>query len=331
MINALDLLNEVCDRLGKPQFTTLEQTQLKAHHRKLLTMLNRVLQTIGAYNDWPLLRKEASIQTVAAIKTDSDSDEFVTATQNSTSVTIDNVTMDETYKSRAIQVTGDDYIYRILDVTSPTTLTLDRAWVNDSITATDEMTATIAMDRYALESDFGRPVDDWQAFFAPYSIEPRSPNEFREIRRRERNIRLGEPEVFTKFGLTDNQAAEMIHLHPWPPDEARIYRYEYQANHSEINSDQDKILYPLTYIGVLVDWIVALANRDYENSSKSQEALQDAIRKHNMQQANPGVTEPAIRLEPSGETRIEVREAYGDSTYDIDWGDWFTNGRKWGL
>lgn len=330
MINALDLLNEVCDRLGKPQFTTLEVTQLKSHHRKYLTLLNRVLQTVGAYNDWPLLRAEGSITTLTSLTTDADSSEFVTATQNSASITVAGQSFDETYKSRAIQVIGDEYIYRIADVTSPTTLTLDRAWVNASITVSDERSAIIAMDRYALDTDFDRPVDNWQAFFAPYNVRPVSANEFREIRRRERNIRLGEPEVYTKFGTTNNLAAEMVHFHPWPIT-ARIMRYEFQKNHPKIDSDQDKIMYPLTYLGVLIDWILALANRDYENSSKTQQVLMDSIRQHNMQQSNPGATEPALRIEPSGEIRNEIREAYGELVVDIDWGEMFTTGRKWGL
>lgn len=330
MINALDLLNEICDRQGKPQFKTLEVTQLKSHHRKYLSLLNRVLQTVGAYNDWPLLRAEGSIVTLSSLTTDVDSSEFVTATQNSTTLTVAGQSFDETFKSRAIQVLGDPYIYRIANVTSPTTLTLDRAWTSASVTVADELSAIIAMDRYTLDTDFDRPIDNWQAFFAPYNVRPVSPNEFREVRRRERNIRLGEPEIYTKFGSTDNLAAEMVHFHPWP-ETARIMRYEYQKNHPRINSDQDKILYPLTYLDVLIDWILHLANRDYENSSKTQQVLMDSIRSHNIQQSNPGATEPALRIEPSGEIRNEIREAYGEFVADIDWGEWFTTGRKHGL
>jgi hypothetical protein len=330
MINALDFLNELCDRLAKPQFETLEVSQFKAHHRKLLTLLNRVLQTVGAYNDWPLLRTEGSIVVLDSLTTDGDSSEYVTATQNSTALTVAGQSFDETYIGRAIQVNGDDYIYRIAAVTSPTGLTLDRAWVNANLVVADEKVATIAMDRYALPSDFGRPVDDWQSFFAPYNIEPRSANEFREVRRRERDIRLGEAEVYTKFGMTDNEAAEMVHFHPWP-ETARILRFEYQKNHPVIDSDQDKILYPLTYLEALLDVCLHLANRDYENSTKAQQALLDSIRSHNMQQSNPGATDPTIRIEPMGETRIQIKEAYGDTVTDIDWGDWFTTGRKHGL
>ncbi len=330
MIIALDLLNELADRLSKPQFETLETTQLKSHHRKLLRLLNRVLQTVGAYSDWPLLRAEASLGIIDSLTTDADNSEYVTATKDSTAVTVAGQSFTETFTGRAFQVVGDDYIYRIATVTSPTTLTLDRAWSNTSITVTDTKVAMIAMDRYALPTNFDRPVDNWQAFFAPYNIRPVSPNEFREIRRRERNIRLGEPEVYTKFGLTDNQAAEMVHFHPWPKT-ARILRYEYQKNHPAINSDQDQILYPLTYVETMIDWILQLANRDYENSSKTQQVLQDAIRAHNMQRSNPGATEEPIRIEPMGETRMQIQEAYGETVVDIDWGEWFVTGRKHGL
>lgn len=332
MIQALDLLNEVADRLGKPQIETLETTQPLAEHRKILRTLNTVLQQVGAYNDWPLLRDEGSIVLVASEQTDADSSEFVTATQNSDTITVAGQAFTETYTNRAIQVSGIAEIYRIKEVVSPTSVKLDRAWVQSSITVADEHTATIAMDRYALPTDFGRPVDGWQSFFAPYGIPVITPNEFyeRRLRRGTANILLTEPQVCTVYGTTENGNAQMLHFDPWP-QYARVLRFPYHKLHPVIDSDQDVILYPLTYREPLIEIILAIHNRDYEDSAKMEKVMQDSIRSHNMQQSNPGLNDAKPRLEPSGETRASVYESYRGSGADVDWGDWFDTGRIYGL
>jgi hypothetical protein len=320
MITALAFLNEFCDRVGYPQIDTIEKPKLNSEHRKSLRLLNRILKSVGSYNDWPLLRKDGEITTVAAIEGDSDSSEFVTATNGSRDVTIDNAAFDETM-----------VVYRVKTVTSPTTITLNKAWVGTSITAADELTYTLAMDRYALPDDFDRPVDSWESFFTPNEILPVEPNEFAERRRNwSGSMRLGDPEIYTLYGLTDNQAARIVHFDPYVED-ARILTFAYQQEHPEINSDQDMILYPNSYIGAFMDIMIQLADRDYENNAKMQVVLQDALRKHNMQQSNPGVTDSRPILTPANSVRRTMQFAYGLPTATIDWGDAFDNGAIFGL
>ena len=227
-------------------------------------------------------------------------------------------------------VTSDEEVFRIIAVQSPTQLKLDKIWTQDSIAVSDERTATIAMDRYALPSDFGRTVDNWQNFFAPYNILPVTPNEFKERRRVEQRMQLEDPQIYTVHGLSENGAAQVVHFHPWPKN-ARVLRFEYQKKHPTIDSDQDQILYPSTYREALIDAVLHLANRDYEDSSKMQQILVDFIRSHNMQQSNPGLHDSRICLEPSGETRSSIYASYGAPTTAIDWGDAFDTGRIFGL
>ena len=330
MINGLELLNEIADRLGKPQFTTLEKPQPISEHRKLIRLLNTVLKTLGAFNDWPLLRKEEGMTLVASLETDADSSEYVTTTQNSDVVTVAGQTFDETFMGRAFQVNADEEIFRIKAINSLTELQLDKIWTQDSLAVSDEKTVTIGMDRYALPTDFGRTVDNWQNFFAPYNIKHVTPNELREVRRTERRIRLADPEIYTVFGVTTGGHAQVVHFHPWP-ENARVLRYEYQQNHPMINSDQDNILYPLSYREALIDMVLHIANRDYEDSAKMEKVMMDAIRSHNMQQSNPGLHDSKVRLEPSGETRADIYASYGDPPMNIDWGDAFDTGRIFGL
>lgn len=328
MIIAKDLLNEVADRLGYPQITTLEVAELPAEHRKLLRLLNRVLESIGAFNDWPLLREEGTIVTVGQVQTDGDSDEYVTATQNSDTITVANYTsFDQTFIGRAVQVSGDEYVYRVKAVPANNQLQLNRAWVSASITASDEKTLDVGMDRYTLPANFDRAVDDWQGFFAPYDIKPVDPYVFRERRRDRPDMRFGDPEVFTIFGLQNSR--QIVHFDPYP-ENARLLNFEYQKRHPKIDSDNDQILYPYSYLNALMDILLQLANRDYEDSGKMEVVLRDALRSHNLQQSNPGVTASRPRIAPSNRMRRTMRTAYGWPS-NIDWGDAFDTGEIHGL
>ena len=330
MITALSFLNEVADRVGYPQITTLEVpvNNLLDEHRKLLRLLNRTLQSIGGYNDWPFLREEAQIVLLAAEVGDADTSEFVTATLDSTTVTIDNATLDETYIGRAFQVSGDEYVYRIASVTSPTQFELTRAWVNASITAATELTYCIAMDRYALPTDFSRPVDDWLNFFHPHKVRPVDALLFRQRRRENPSILAADPEVYTLSGLING--AQVVHFDPFPENK-RMLSYEYMRNHPIINSDQDMILFPSTYIGALVDAMIEIIDRDYESNAKMDKVLQDSLRRHNLQQSNPGATESFPVIQPANMVRRQLRGAYGFPSSQIDWGDAFDTGEIYGL
>jgi hypothetical protein len=329
MINALDFINELADKLSWPQIDTLSEPQPRSKQRKMLRTTNTVLRATGAYNDWPILRAEGSIVTVASILTDADSSEFVTATEDSDTITVAGQSFDDTFIGRDIQVSGDDTIYRIIDTVSPTQLQLDRAWVAASITVADERVACIAMDRYALAEDFSRPINDAHNFFAPWKIKAVPPNEFEDRRVRDRALLDDDPDIFTTYGLNAAETAQIIHLHPWPK-EKRLLRYQYQKLHPEVNSDNDKILYPWSYKDALLDICYQLCLRDYEDSAKMQQALVDMVRKHNLQQANPGITDSRPVIEPSGEVRRSVYASYGLPGRHVDWGDFFDIGGTFG-
>ncbi len=166
---ALKIINELEDRLGYPQSDTIELPELSSEQRKVIRLLNRVLTAWTGLNDWPLLRKDGEIVFIASEVSDTTAglEEYVTATEDSDVITVANATFDETYIGRAIQISGLQYVYRIIDVPSATTLQLNRAWIDTSITVADEATYCIAMDRYALPADYDRPTGRTRAFFAP--------------------------------------------------------------------------------------------------------------------------------------------------------------------
>ena len=323
-MNALTVLNELEDRLSWTQTKTLDVPPLSADTRKLLRLLNRVLQTITGIQDWPLLRKSGSITLVPDELSDTTAgvEEYVTATRNSDIITVANATFNQTYIGRAFQMAGDTVVYRIIDVTAPTTIQLHSTWVSDDTVIGDERTYIIGMDQYALPSDFDRPITDMQGFFAPYDIEPINPNHFEELRRTERGIRPGEPRKYTIYGMNDGQTSFLVHFHPYP-DEQRIIQFSYQMIHPEINSDNDKILFPNRHIAAIEEMVIQLALRDHEDDSKNQQVLSDMLRTYNQQVSNPDVTGTNLIIRKTGRIRRSIQRGFGIGGRRINWGDWF--------
>lgn len=322
MTLGLELLNEIADRLGWDQIDSIEGQVLSSEERKLVRLLNRVLQTLEGTDDWPLLRKDGALTLVASEESDTTagSEQYVTATQNSAAITVDNMTFDSSYVNRQFQVVGFPTIFRIVDVTSPTEITLDRAWTTDSITPADEYTFKIAVDQYVLPTDFDRPATSLRNFLEPYKIAAVSPNEFEEIRRDRSGIVIGDPSFYTIYGMNDGQTAWKIHFHPWPR-EARVIRFPYQMIHPTINSDNDKILFPVRYNEAIIEMVLQLAQRDYEDSEKTQQTLMQMIQAFNEQ--TPSLTDNKNVMRPSKSIRRNIRRAAAFQGVRIDYKDYF--------
>lgn len=322
MVNALEIINEINDLLGWSQLKTIEDPTVTNEQRKVMRALNRVLRTIQGVNDWALLRRDGDMVLVASELSDltSGTEQYVTATKNSKNVTVANITFDATYKQRAFQVAGDSYVYRIEDVLTPTSIVLNRAWLSDSITVSDEQTFIIASDRYALPSNFDRPTDELQSFFSPHTIKPINPNEFSERRRLDPGIITSEPEFWTIYNMNEGQTSQLVHFHPFP-ETARLLNFTYQSQHPEINSDNDKILYPQRYMEFVVQAVYQRCLDAYEDSAKADRALIEMMRQYNWQ--TPDITESLPRMRPSKQLRTSMQRAFGHGGTRINWGRHF--------
>jgi hypothetical protein len=323
MTRGLDLLNEIADRIGWRQIDSIEGQVLPNETRKLLRLLNRVLQTLEGVDDWPMLRKDGALSLVAKDESTvvEGSEQWVTATLNSTAITVANGDFTDTYKNRMFQIVGYPTIFRIVDVVSPTELTLDKPWVNESIVgATNQNTFKIGVDQYALPTDFDRPATSFQNFLSSYSIGAISPNEFDALRRQRSGIVFGDPTYYTIYGMNEGQTAWIIHFHEWP-SETRIIRYSYQMIHPKIDSDNDKILFPVRYNEAIIDTVLQLAQRDYEDSAKTQQTLLDMLQKFDEQ--SPSLTDNKSIMRPSKSIRRNVRRAAARSGVRIDYHDYF--------
>lgn len=325
MITGLALINEVEDRLGWRQTETLEGVQ-RPETRKLLRLLNRILHSMQALDDWPLLRAEGDLQLVAA--------ETGTATiaylaEGGTQVVLNGASFDDSYKTRLIKFGPDDTLYRITRIVTETTLEFNRPWVGDAVAA-DELAYTIVQDRYALPADFDRPTGGWENFFGNSTISPIGPEEFLEKRRaRGGSLIYSDPDVFTVYGLDDSETFQIIHFDPYPEND-RILYYTYQKNHPEIETDEDRVLFPKTHEGVVIEAMLHLANRDYQDDAKTQLILQDYIRGLNQAQSVGNVSHDRLRLSPNGAHRFSQWTKYRGGRR-VDWGSLFDRSDKYGL
>ncbi len=326
MITGLALMNEIEDRLSWRQTETLEGT-LRPETRKLLRMLNRVLNSMQTLDDWPLLRETADLQLVAyeqADETDGD------LTNGSNRIVLRSADFDDSYKNRVIRLNENDTLYRITRVVSQTELDLNRPWVGEDV-ANGAVSYKIAQDRYVLPMDFDRPTGGWTSFFGNTSIRPVGPERFlHQRRKRGSSMVVSDPDIFTVFGLDDSQTFQILHFDPYPQFNRVLY-YTYQKNHPVIETDEDRILFPKTHEGIVLEAILHLANRDYTDESKVQMVLQDMLRSINVAQGAGNVSQDRISFSPSGAHRRSVWARYGTAGRRIDWGQEFDRSDRYGF
>lgn len=335
MITGLGLLNEIEDRLGWRQTETIER-DLEKRTRKLLRMLNRVLKTVPAADNWPLLRTTGTLLTQAP----TDQSILVDLTNGSTTVTVSSYEaaraaaageslfeFETKHKEWAIQFGTNSPIYRIEKVVLPNEITLNRAWVGTSAaptSASDDTTQMVlAMDRYTLPEDFDRPSGSWKDFLSTYNVQPVGAEKFAEKRRsRGSNIRYGDPDIYTVYGLDPSSTYQVIHFDPWP-DQTTMMEYNYQRTHPEIEVDADRILFPASNIALVIEAVLYLAKRDYEDDVSMQEVLAEFVRQFNTIQGQSKVTDDRKLITPGMRQRgYSLRQRRGRGVR-YDYGDHF--------
>lgn len=327
MLTGLQVINEVEDRLGWKQSSTLEGSVPK-ETRKLTRLLNRVLKTLCIIEQWPMLRTEGTLITEAAI----EQSLLLNLTNGSVSVSISafdssGFTFEESHKQWAVQLGSDaSPIYRIAKVVSPTSIELNRVWLGDTVTpasASDATTAvTMAMDQYVLPEDYDRPTGDWADFLSAYNVKPKDPEDFAKERRKEgRRIVTGSPALYTVYGLDPSETYQILHLHPWP-DTQTYMEYTYQRVHPVIAQDTDRVLMTQTSMVIVVEAMITFANRDYEDDQRWQAAMMEFVSQFKAVGAQHPVTAHTKQLTPwSNRARAPLCRVGGGLR--VDYGDHF--------
>jgi hypothetical protein len=338
MITGLALINEAEDRLGWRQTTTLEDTTLRPETRKLLRLLNRVLRSLQVADDWPLLRAEGTILTLAA----ETGEALFTLVANDATVTTvartdpadDDLVFDDSYIGRAIQIGSEPTVYRIQSLNNTRSIELNRPWIGEAAAGTEEegaLTFTVAQDQYFLPKDFCRPNGTWDQFLEPYGISAVGPDEFaRERRGRGSTILTAAPERFTVYGMDAGQVYQVLHLDPFPKDQ-QILAYTYQKLHPAVENDADRILFPASHEGVVLEALLYLANRDYEDDVKLEVVLRDFVREMNAARMSAPMTEDRPQIRPSGQHRVQQRMRWGAGGLRYDYGDYFDRADVYGM
>ena len=325
MITGLDLLNEVEDRLNWRQTETLEGTQ-RPETRKLVRLLNRILNSMQSLDEWPLLRADGDLQLVARV---SATETAATLTDGSATVDLANAAFTDSYKTRLIKFGSNDTLYRIKRVVSATEIELNRPWVGDDYAAA-ELAYEIVQDRYAMPANFDRPTGGWESFFGASNITPIGPEKFLEIRRgRAGALIYDDPDVFTVYGLDDSETFQIVHFDPYPA-ENRILYYTYQKNHPKIETDEDRVLFPKSHEGIVIEAMLHLANRDYNDDAKTQMVLHDYIRTLNVAQGSGNVAQDKMSLSPNGAHRRSQWIKFRGGR-KVDWGKLFDRSDKIGF
>lgn len=329
MLTGLQIVNELEDRLGYPRSATLEG-RISVDTRKVLGLLNRVLKNMGAIEQWPMLRSEGTIITQAGLEYEM----LLERTNGSATITISaydtsGFTFDVSHKQWAIQIgTTDTPIYRISEVNSPTSVTLNRVWIGTTeipADANDDLVAVkLAMDQYVLPEDFDRPTGKWEDFLSTYDISPLGPEEFAQKRRADgRVITLDNPKYYTVYGLDPTESYQVLHLHPWPTSQT-LLQYPYQRLHPTLEHDVDHVLFPQTQLGMLMEAVIYLANRDYEDDQRMQAALMEFMQQFKAVKGANMVVQDKKAFSPwCGYRAKSVRTSRGVGGLRYDYGEFF--------
>lgn len=329
MITGLELINEVEDRLGWRQTSSLDG-DLRPDSRKLVRLLNRVLKSIQRIDDWPLLRKDEEIKTIAALQ----DTEYLAIENGSATLALGaseegTLSFTESMIGRAIQIGSEKTIYRIVSVESPHSITLNKEWIGDTIS--DTKTAyKICQDQYALPEDFDRPAKGWETFLEPYHVEAVGPDEFkRERTKRGGYMLIANPDRFTIYGYTDNNYQQVLHLDPYPEDEV-VMNYSYYCNHPEINTDNDRVLIPAAKLDAVIQGMIYLATRDYTDDTKVQLVLRDYMDSLNKAGGSPTTAEDITQLTPYKGDKYKRRNQWGRGVR-VNWGSLFDRSDRVGF
>jgi len=296
------------------------------YKRQLLRLLNRVLNSMQTLDDWPLLRVDGDMQLVAYA---SATETTGTITNGSATVELTSASFSDSDKTKVIRVSPDNTIYRIKRVITETTIELNRPWVGTTVTA-GEITYEMAQDRYVLPADFDRPTGGWENFFGNPDINAIGPEAFLNIRRaRAGGFIYADPDVFTVYGLDESETFQIVHFDPYPENN-RILNFTYQKNHPVIETDEDRVLFPKSHEGIVIEAMLHLANRDYTDDAKTQAVLQDFLRSLNQAQGSGNVAQDKMSLSPSGAHR-QARWVRYRGGRRVDWGSLFDRSDKYGL
>jgi len=315
---ALEVLQDIADQLGWVQPSTLENADLlDKDDRKLVRAFNRVLRVLSGIEDWHFLRAEGEITLTAVYETGT-----VACSQDAAAVTGTGTTWTNAMEGRAFIFATHPLVYRIASVDSATTLTLDRAYVGETVTESEYQ---ISQDRYDLPQDFDRPVDeDWTRYddSSKATIRVVSPKEVALRRRTRPSDSTGDPDVVTLW-QQDTVGEHRVAVFDRYPDSARVVRFEYQRQHPLIEDDTQRILFDMKTEEMIQAGVEYLILRGPEDDARAGMMVGEFLRERMDAVAKSEIGKQRTRLSVSQERAIQQRTKWGRKGRRTDWGSYF--------
>jgi len=337
MDTGLEVINEIERRLGRQVSKTIEGPDGdRSETKQIVLLVNRVLKNLTMVEDWPMLNADGTLLTNAPI-TGTDVRLDLTNGSDVVSVSSHDVSGSGStqatpfvlaHLSWAVQIGSGTPVYRIAEIVSPTQIKLNRAWIGDSNAPTGASTDTLysftlAMDQYALPDDFERPLDDWTDFLSDYGVTALGPVDFKKQRRRMgASLDTGDPQFFTVFGTDPTNTFQLIHFHPFP-DQQTMMGYSYTKVHPEIKTDRDLIMFPVAQITIVIEAVMYLANRDYEDDQRMGASLQEFMTQFNTRFAKKSIVSDTKAINPKVFYRARSLRTTAGRGVNIDYGDFF--------
>lgn len=329
--SALDLLKDVCDRLGWDQIVSVEnEDELTKDDRKLVRALNRVLTVMSGMDAWVNLRKEGEVVTVAEYTTG-----LARMTNGSVSVSgqLDDdgnpTVWTQAMVGRAFVVDSQQLIYRVADVLSATSLELDREYQGDTTDGTDDapdVNYHIMQDRYDLPIDYDRPADKaWTGYGegADWDVVITDPATIRARRRgRSPASTAKQPDAVTLWKHDDEDEHRQVVVDPFPKTQV-VLQHEYQAVHPKIERDTQRILFPPRQEEMIkagVEWLLLSGPDD---DARAAMALSEFLRARGDDLSKQEIGKQRMRITASQEQRMKQRWKWGRRGMRTDWGSWF--------
>jgi len=329
--SVLDVLRDVCDHLGWEQIVSVEnEDDLTKDDRKLVRALNRVLRVMSSMNDWPGLRRQGEIVTVAEY-----TDGLLRLTNASKVVTgqVDDdgnpTVWTQDMIGRAIVVNGEQLIYRVADVVSATSLRLDREYQGDTTDGSDDapdMPYHIMQDRYDLPLDFDRAVDEkWTGYqgSADFTLVITDANTVRARRRgRAPASSVTQPDVVVLWRNDEQNEHRQVIFDPFPKDQA-IIQFDYQAIHPKVEKDTQRILFAPRHEEMIQSGVEWLLLSGPEDDARAQLALGEFLRNRGEDLAKQEIGQQRTRLNASQERVLQQRTKWRRRGMRVNWGSAF--------
>lgn len=318
MIRALDMVQDVQLAAGVRKVSTINATS-DLQTLRILQELNYIGAALAQYVSQKAFEARWVFRTLAEV-TDGDCD----VTQGSPFVTSDNASTDwdETLEGRAFKTAGYEEIYRVREVTSSTTLTLETAF--NGSTATDQ-SYTIAEDEYLLPYDYDDTISlNVLQFVTPANLDLVPSEEFDRRRFASHGQLIAttsqlvtdDPEIATIRGVKDGRYVMV--LHPFPKDAIQIV-FNYFRTVTDWKRDNDVWPFPNRFRLILREWALSHFRKNHQDDGRSQVELQEflADRAELLGISGPMDNRPHF-IPDTGERRLRrSRRRVNSAAYDL--------------